>query len=134
MNDYKILEVTTSYREETLPNKSSEDTTSVVECWLVAHCLYEYGTNNEVGSVDNDIYLIGTKEYDSEGNFTLKLGSNELPDYEKVETDLKEIIEKRIQTEINETLYRAAIREVTGKAESTINRYFRDSQTGLDLV
>lgn len=133
MSDYKILEITTSYREEVVPNTSSEVKTSTVECYLVAHCLYEYG-NKDIGSVDSDVYLIGTKTYDSEGNFTLKLGSGTLPSYEEVETQLKEIIEKRIQTEINEKLYREAIREITGKAESSISRYFRDSQSGLDLV
>lgn len=134
---YKILEITTSYREEIVPNELDSEgnspTTSTVNCYLVAHCLYEYGLMNKLGSVDNDIYIIATKEYDESGNFTLTPGTGNYPTYEQVEEGLKSIIEAQILTDYNEETYKALIRQATGVAETTINRYYRDNPVGLPI-
>lgn len=133
MTDYKILEVTTSYREDIVPNSNAGDTTSVINCYLVAHCLFEYGLNNEIGTVDADIYKIATKTYDSDGNFELEAGTGEIPTYEDVEELLKAIIEDKIKSDYNEITYKSLIRRATGIAEEIIDKSFRDSQPGLSL-
>lgn len=129
MIDYKILEVTTSYREDVVPNTDSELTTSTVNCYLVVHCSYEYGPDGMYGAVDYDAYKIATKEYDSDGNFKLTPGTGNIPTYEQIEITLKGIIEDKIKSDANEVAYRALIRKATGVAENTINRYFRDSES-----
>lgn len=129
MTDYKILEVTTSYREDIVPNTSNELVSSTVDCYLVVHCSYEYGAEGSYGTVDYDVYKIATKKYDSDGNITLTPGTGEIPTYDNIEATLKEIIEEKIKSDTNEVIYKALIRKATGVAETTINRYFEDNES-----
>lgn len=131
---YKILELTTSYREDVVPNTDSSATTSTVNCYLVAHCLYEFGTNKETGTVDADVYLIATKNYDSTGNITVTPGSGKIPSRDEVVSLLTPIIEDQIQSVVAEELYQALVRNATGVAETTINSYAEDNLPGLDIV
>lgn len=138
MNKYQILEITTSYREDIVKNDPVDSgdqlTRSTINCYLVAHALYKFGVNNEIGHADADIYKIATKSYDSDGNIKVTPGSSEIPSHDEVVELLNEVIESQIDSVIQEDIYRQLIRKATSTAELTINSYERDSKTGLESV
>lgn len=112
--DYNVTNLTTSYREDIVSDTQ-------VKCYLVAHVTYEYGTYKQLGSCDNDIMLIATKDYDTDGNATTTVSTEQIPDQSTVLSQMKSIIESKIASEIQEEIYQNQIRKVIGTAGTTIN-------------
>lgn len=133
MSNYKILEVTISRREDIKKNGESDPPimTSTVECYLVAHCLFEY--MNDQYSCEVDISKIATKTYDENGKIEVVVGDG-VPTYEEVEKLLDAVIVDKLKSINAERTYRSVIKSVSGQAEVELSRYFRDSKSGVDLV
>lgn len=127
MNNYKILEVTISHREDIKKNEESDPPilTSTVDCYLVAHCLFEYlGCQY---SCEVDIAKIATKTYDKDGEIEVSVGDG-VPTYEEVEKLLDAVIVEKLKSINAEYLYRSVVKSVSGQAEVELSRYFRDNK------
>lgn len=127
MNNYKILEVTISHREDIKKNEESDPPilTSTVDCYLVAHCLFEYlGCQH---SCEVDIAKIATKTYDKDGEIEVSVGDG-VPTYEEVEKLLDAVIVEKLKSINAEYLYRSVVKSVSGQAEVELSRYFRDNK------
>lgn len=131
MSNYKILEVTISHREDIKKNEDPLTIVSTVECYLVAHCLFEY--LNSQYSCEVDISKIATKTYDKNGEIEVVVGDG-VPTQEEVEKLLDAVIVEKLKSINAEHLYRSVIKSVSGQAEVELSRYFRDSKSGVDLV
>ena len=133
MSSYKILEVTISHREAIKKNEESDPPimTSTVECYLVAHCLFEYMSDQY--SCEVDISKIATKTYDENGKIEVVVGDG-VPTYEEVEKLLDAVIVDKLKSINAERTYRSVIKSVSGQAEVELSRYFRDSKSGFDLL
>lgn len=131
-SNYKVLELTTSTREEILKAASSDDKISTVECYLVVHCLFD----SPVGqlSIDHNVYKIATKNYDDQGNLTVTPGSGGIPDYDSLMKMLAPVIEARIKSVEADQEYNQLVRSAAAVGETKLSKYYRDSPTGYDTV
>lgn len=108
---YIIKDISFSRREEM--SNPSEDLSSEVKCYIVAHASYCY--NSFSGSVSSDIYLAATKKYSSEGSLQVITGSGEFPSQDSILESLKSEIEVDISKKIASETYESYIQESLAK-------------------
>lgn len=131
MSKFKITEVSFSYNEESSFPQTMDEKTSEIKCYIVAHAIYEYA--GESGAVDSQVYLVATKNYDSDGNVTVTKGPGEFPTSEKILESLKSIIETKIKSDNMNKYYRGLVESSLSKALTLKGLPTRNSPTMCEL-
>lgn len=100
-----VDEITYSVREDIKKNESSNDMSSEVTSWLVAHATYHVLDSSEflgqsLGAVDYELSKLSTRTYDESGNLTIQV----FDDYksltrESIEESLTSIIDEQVKNE-----------------------------------
>lgn len=129
MIDYKITELTFSFKEENV----DEVTSSKVVAQLYAHITYQ--TQYETGEVFAPVQTIAEKTFDSEG-YVINLKTYE-PKYatkEELLAKVEELVERRIESNLKKISYDSYVKRFLSDEKLRMSVYGRDSSSMTDML